>query len=60
MPDNESKVKVTLTSMQGNVVLTTIFYGSEAQLNTSHINPGVYVLRFETEGNVITKRLVIM
>jgi methionine-rich copper-binding protein CopC len=60
MPDNESKVKVTLTSMQGNVVLTTIFYGSEAQLNTSHINPGVYVLRFETNGNVITKRLVIM
>ncbi len=60
MPDNESKVKVTLTSMQGNVILTTIFYGSEAQLNTSHINPGVYVLRFETEGNVITKRLVIM
>jgi hypothetical protein len=60
MPDNESKVKVTLTSMQGNVVLSTIFYGSEAQLNTSHINPGVYVLRFETNGNVITKRLVIM
>ncbi len=60
MPDNESKVKVTLTSMQGNVILTTIFYGSEAQLNTSHLNPGVYVLRFETEGNVITKRLVIM
>ncbi len=60
MPDNESKVKVTLTSMQGNVILTTIFYGSEAQLNTSHINPGVYVLRFETDGNVITKRLVIM
>ncbi len=60
MPDNEAKVKVTMTSMQGNVVLTTIFYGSEAQINTSHINPGVYVLRFETEGNVITKRLVIM
>ena len=60
MPDNEAKVKVTMTSMQGNVVLSTIFYGSEAQLNTSHINPGVYVLRFETEGNVITKRLVIM
>jgi len=60
MPDNEAKVKVTMTSMQGNVILTTIFYGSEAQLNTSHINPGVYVLRFETKGNVITKRLVIM
>ncbi len=60
MPDNEAKVKVTMTSMQGNVVLTTIFYGSEAQINTSHLNPGVYVLRFETEGNVITKRLVIM
>ena len=60
MPDNEAKVKVTMTSMQGNVVLSTIFYGSEAQINTSHINPGVYVLRFETEGNVITKRLVIM
>ncbi len=60
MPDNESKVKVTMISMQGNVILTTIFYGSEAQINTSHINPGVYVLRFETEGNVITKRLVIM
>jgi len=60
MPDNEAKVKVTMISMQGNVILTTIFYGSEAQINTSHLNPGVYVLRFETEGNVITKRLVIM
>jgi len=60
MPNNEAKVKFTMTSMQGNVVLSNVFYGSEAKLNTSHINPGVYVLRFETEGYVITKQLVIM
>jgi len=36
------------------------FTGSDAIINIHHLKVGVYVLRFEIEGEVVTKRLVMM
>jgi hypothetical protein len=52
-------VDITFTNSSGSVVLTQQLSSEKSQLNVSNLRPGVYFVKFESEGNVVVKRLVI-
>jgi len=60
IPGNEEKVVLILASMEGKVLQTKEFTGSDTQLNTSSLQPGVYLVRIEVDGEVVVRRLVIL
>jgi uncharacterized surface anchored protein len=49
----------TLLTTDGKTVKTFTISESETQLNVQDLKPGVYILRIETNENVVIKRLVI-
>ncbi|MBE0638113.1 MAG: T9SS type A sorting domain-containing protein, partial [Bacteroidales bacterium] len=58
--ENESEVSYSITDMDGRVIEQSGFIGCEAVLDVSSFKPGLYVIRMEIEGEVVTKRLVVM
>jgi hypothetical protein len=60
IPENDKKVKVTLINASGLVVETSEFNAMDAEYPISHIKPGMYLLRFERDGMIVNKRLVVL
>ncbi len=60
IPENEEKVSVTLINASGLVVETSEFNTMDAEYPISHIKPGLYLLRFERSGMIVSKRLVVL
>ncbi|MBE0637599.1 MAG: T9SS type A sorting domain-containing protein [Bacteroidales bacterium] len=60
IPENESEVSYSITDMDGRVIEQSGFTGNEAVLDVSSFKPGLYVIRMEIGGEVVTKRLVVM
>ena len=60
IPENEGKVSYQLTDMDGRLIEQNHFTGSEAILDLSNYKPGMYVLRMDVNGEVVTRRIVVM
>ena len=60
IPENTQKVRVTLISSSGLVVETSEFNAMDAEYPISHIKAGMYLLRFERDGMIVNKRLVVL
>jgi hypothetical protein len=58
-PDNTSKIKVSIINASGMVVESDQFNTTDAIYNLQQLKPGVYLIRFEREGILVNKRLVI-
>jgi hypothetical protein len=59
-PENSRTIKVTLINASGSVVETDEFNTMDAIYNLQHIKPGVYLLRFERDGQIVNKRLIVL
>jgi hypothetical protein len=59
-PENSRTIRVTLINASGSVVETDEFNTLDAIYNLQHIKPGVYLLRFERDGMIVNKRLVVL
>ncbi|MBE0639580.1 MAG: T9SS type A sorting domain-containing protein, partial [Bacteroidales bacterium] len=57
---NESEVSYQISDMEGRLIGQSTFTGSEFLLDVSNYKPGLYVIRFEIDGEIFTKRLVVM
>jgi hypothetical protein len=60
IPENTEKVRVTLINASGLVVETSEFNSMDVEYYINHIKPGLYLLRFERDGLVVNKRLIVM
>jgi len=60
IPENEGKIKLAVTSMEGKVQTTKEFSGSETQLDVSRFQPGFYLVIFDRDGEIVTRRLVVI
>jgi hypothetical protein len=60
IPENDKKVKVTLINASGLVVETSEFNTMEVEYYINHIKPGMYLLRFERDGMIVNKHLVVL
>jgi hypothetical protein len=59
-PDNSRTIRVTLINASGSVVEMDEFNTMDAIYNLQHIKAGVYLLRFERDGMIVNKRLIVM
>ncbi len=59
-PENTETIKMMLISAEGVVVETKQFNSMEVIYNLQLIKPGIYLLRFEKDGMVVNKRLIVM
>ena len=59
-PENMSTIKMMLISAEGVIVETKQFNSMEVIYNLQHIKPGFYLLRFEKDGLVVNKRLIVL
>jgi hypothetical protein len=59
-PENSRTIRVMLINASGSVVETDEFNTMDAVYNLQHIKPGVYLLRFERDGMIVNKRLIVM
>jgi hypothetical protein len=60
IPENDETVKVTLISAAGIVVETSEFKSIDVTYYLNHIKPGIYLLRFDRNGTIVNKRLVVL
>jgi hypothetical protein len=50
---------VSLTDINGRILIETVFNNeSEIQLNTMNVSSGTYFLTFESNGKIITRKLI--
>jgi hypothetical protein len=59
-PENTSKINVSVINTSGLVIVEDHFSTTDAILNLQSLKQGIYLLRFEKDGMLIHKRLVIM
>ncbi len=52
-------VKLTFVSAAGGAVKEIELNAKQTQVDVSELQPGVYIMKFENNGNVVIKRLVI-
>lgn len=52
------KTKLTVLDFSGNIKATVVANNSSYNLNISHLKQGNYILRIETNDNVVTKKFV--
>jgi hypothetical protein len=57
---NDSRVNYTIMDMEGRLMQQSDFTGSEFKLDVSNFRPGLYMIRFEIEGEVFMRRIVVM
>jgi hypothetical protein len=60
IPGNERSVSYTVTDLEGRVIGKSILTGSEVLLDLSSYKPGMYIIRFEIDGEIFARRLVVM
>ncbi|MBE0637140.1 MAG: T9SS type A sorting domain-containing protein, partial [Bacteroidales bacterium] len=58
--DNESEVSYQISDMEGRLIGQSSFSGSETFIDVSGYKPGLYIIRLEIGGEIVTKRLVVM
>ena len=58
-PDNTSNIRVSVINASGMVVESDLFNTTDAIYNLQQLKHGVYLIRFEREGILVNKRLVI-
>ncbi|MDD3526781.1 MAG: T9SS type A sorting domain-containing protein, partial [Bacteroidales bacterium] len=51
--------KVQLVNIAGQVVLEETTVGNKKEINTSHLDAGIYFIKVFSQNNVITRKLVI-
>ncbi|NOU47339.1 MAG: T9SS type A sorting domain-containing protein [Bacteroidales bacterium] len=59
-PNNESNIRVLVFDAAGILVESDQFNATEALFNIQNLKSGVYLLRFEKEGIIVNKRLVVL
>ncbi len=57
---NDGEVECTILDVDGKQVLQSYFTGNEAVLDLSNLRPGMYVLRLDLKGEIVTRRIVVM
>ncbi|HZK09352.1 MAG TPA: BspA family leucine-rich repeat surface protein [Bacteroidales bacterium] len=60
IPNHEGKVNYRITDLDGRLVAKDHFTGTEALLDVSMLNPGLYVITMEIDGQIVTRRIVVM
>jgi hypothetical protein len=60
IPENECQVNYSIFDISGRQLDQSNFTGSDATISIRQLQPGVYVLRFEMDGEIMTNRLVVM
>ena len=59
IPDIKAKVLVSVYSADGKMLHSETITQSLTQMDVSYLKPGIYILRFDSEGEVATRRLVV-
>jgi hypothetical protein len=59
IPDIKAKVQVSVYSADGKMLHSETITQSLTQVDVSYLKPGIYILRFDSEGEVATRRLVV-
>jgi hypothetical protein len=59
IPEIASEVQVSVYSADGKMVHSGIVTQTFTQLDISCLKPGIYILRFDAEGEVATRRLIV-
>ncbi|MEI6062119.1 MAG: T9SS type A sorting domain-containing protein, partial [Bacteroidota bacterium] len=59
IPEITGKVKCSMYSADGKILLSEMVEQVTTVFDVSYLKPGVYILRFDTEGEVVTRRLVV-
>ncbi|NOU46313.1 MAG: T9SS type A sorting domain-containing protein [Bacteroidales bacterium] len=60
IPENNETVRLTVINATGLVVETSEINTIDANYFLGHIKPGMYILRFERNGIIINKRLMVL
>jgi len=55
-----SKVTLSILSLEGKLIRSGRIENSSSQIDVSALKPGIYILRFDLDGTLILKRLVII
>ena len=59
IPGITQKVKSSVYSTDGKLIHSEMIEQVTTQFDVSYLKPGVYILRFDSEGDIVTKRLVV-
>jgi hypothetical protein len=59
-PENNEKILVSVINASGILVMKDQFQSDNASIQLQNLKPGVYLLRFERNGIIVNKRLIIM
>ncbi|MFZ4707370.1 MAG: S8 family serine peptidase [Bacteroidales bacterium] len=59
-PENNEKILVSVINASGMLVMKDQFNSDNASIQLQNLKPGVYLLRFERNGIIVNKRLIIM
>jgi len=55
-----SKVTLSILSLEGKLIRSGRIENSSSQIDVSALKPGIYILRFDLDGERVTRRLVII
>jgi hypothetical protein len=59
-PENNEKILVSVINASGMLVMKDQFDSDNASIQLQNLKPGFYLLRFERNGIIVNKRLIIM
>jgi hypothetical protein len=59
IPEYNGKVQLTVYSAGSKMLHSELITQSLTQLDVSYLKPGIYFLRFDLDGTLLTKRLVV-
>ncbi|MEI6680616.1 MAG: T9SS type A sorting domain-containing protein, partial [Mariniphaga sp.] len=59
IPEITGKVKCSVYSTDGKMLHSEMVEQVTTVLDVSYLKPGVYILRFDSDGEIVTKRLVV-
>jgi len=59
IPENNSDIQLVLFSTEGKAVISERIDGSSSMLDVSKLKPGIYILRFAINNEIVTKRLIV-
>jgi predicted outer membrane repeat protein len=57
---NDLEVNYSIMDMEGRLMQQSEFSGDEFRLDVSNFKPGLYMIRFEIEGELFVRRIVVM
>jgi hypothetical protein len=60
VPQHDGQVNYRITNMEGRMIAQDHFTGTVARLEVSMLNPGLYMITMEIDGQIVTRRIVVM